>query len=116
MAVTAADIKTRLPEFCDVDQKIIDVALLSAEDCINRPQWGEKRADLAVVYLAGHLLKFTIEGSELDAGPLTSEREGAVAVSYAVGDAFKDSAYGSTVYGRHYLQLLNGAFPERFEC
>jgi hypothetical protein len=114
MAVTVQTIKTRLPEFERTDNGIIEAQLEAAQNCINREQWGENRADEGTIYLTGHFLKFLEEQSGLDSGPVTAEREGGIAVSYAVADDAKNSVYGSTVYGRHYLELRRTAFPERF--
>jgi hypothetical protein len=116
MAVTVQTIRTRLPEFCAVDNQIIAAALASADACINRAQWGENRADEGTIWLTGHLLVHLAEGSALNSGPITSEREGGLAIGYAVSEAFKDSAYGSTSYGRQFLELRRTAFPERFLC
>lgn len=114
MAVTVSDVKNRLPEFCTVDNSIVALVLQAAEDCVNRVQWGEKRADQGVIFLVGHLLKLHADGSGLAGGPVSSESEGAISVSYAVSAAYSESAYGATVYGRHYLELRRTTFPERF--
>jgi hypothetical protein len=114
MAVTVQTIRDRLPEFCKVDNQIIAAAIASAEACINAPQWGANRADEAAIWLTGHLLLVMQEGSGLNAGPVTSESEGGLSIGYAVSDAFKESAYGATSYGRQFLELRRTAFPERF--
>lgn len=114
MTVTADQIKTRLPEFCDVDPDKITQALAQADGCINRPQWGENRADEATIYLTGHFLIFLAEGSALDPGAKTSESEGQLSAAYAVNKGAQESVYGSTSYGRHYLELRRTAWPERF--
>lgn len=116
MAVTVQTIRTRLPEFCKTDNQIITAALASAVACINATQWGTNRADEGTVWLTGHLLLVMQEGSGLNAGPVISESEGGLSIGYAVSDAFKESAYGATTYGRQYLELRRTAFPERFEC
>lgn len=114
--VTAQDIRSRLPEFCKLDNLVIEAAILAASGCINETQWGPKRADEATIYLTGHVLLFVDDGSDLPAGPVNSEREGGISIGYAVSQAFTDSAYGSTSYGRQYLELRRTAFPERFLC
>ncbi len=116
MPVTVQNIRDRLPEFCKVDNQIIAAALASADACINRTQWGTSRADEGTIWLTGHLLLHLEDGSGLNAGPVTSEREGGLSIGYAVSEAFKESAYGATSYGRQYLELRRTAFPERFEC
>lgn len=116
MAVTVQNIRDRLPEFCKVDNQIIAAVLAAADACINRTQWGTKRADEGTVWLTGHLLLHLQDGSGLNSGPVSSEREGGLSIGYAVSEAFKESAYGATSYGRQYLELRRTAFPERFEC
>ena len=116
MAVTIKIIRDRLPEFCKVDKDKIQAAITAAEGCINSDQWGVKRAAEGAIWLTGHLLLLMQEGSGLDAGPVTSEREGGLSISYAVSEGFKESSYGATSYGRQYLELRRTAFPERFLC
>lgn len=116
MAVTVQQIRDRLPEFCKADNQIITAALASAVGCINADQWGAARADEGTVWLTGHLLVFLKAGSAMNTGPVTQEREGGLSIAYAVGEAFKESAYGSTPYGTMFLELRRTAFPERFEC
>jgi hypothetical protein len=114
VAVTVADVKARLTEFCDVDPDKLTAALAQADGCINRPQWGENRADEATIYLTGHFLIFMAEGSDLAPGAKTSESEGQLSAAYAVNKGAQESVYGSTSYGRHYLELRRTAWPERF--
>lgn len=115
MPVTAQTIKTRLPEFESLDNGIVAAHIVAAGTYINRTQWGEVKADEGLIYLTGHLLKFREQGSGLDSGPVTSEREGGLAVAYAVSDEAKNSPYGATVYGRQYLELRRTTFPTRFD-
>ncbi len=113
MAVTPAQIKARFEQFCDTDADKVTAAIAQAEGCINRGQWGENRADEAALYLAAHFLIVNPQGSDAAPGPRTTESEGQISAAYAIGDELK-SVFGSTGYGRHYLELRRTAFPERF--
>ena len=119
MAVDSSTIRTRLPEFADTTDPtdaLIDTALAAAVACINRVEWGANRADEGTIWLTGHFILVMQKGSALASGPVTSEREGDLAASYGVGESFQNSVYGTTVYGRQYLELRRTAFPNRFEC
>jgi len=113
MAITVQTIRDRLPEFCDTDNDLIQSAITQAEGCINTPEWGENRAEEAAIYLAGHFLAARSKGNALASGPIASQSEGSLSVSYAVSDAFKNSVYGSTAYGRMFLELRRTAWPSR---
>lgn len=113
MAVTVAQVKTALPEFCNVDNAVVQLAIDQADECINRPEWGENRADIATKYLAGHFLIFLDKGNALPPGQVTSEAEGQLRASYAVDASAKRSTFESTAYGRQYLELRRTAFPSR---
>lgn len=114
MAITVADIKTRFPEFAGLDDGVIAQYLAEAERNHNAGQWGGKSDD-GLAYQTAHLLACFAAGedSEPGSGPISSEREGEVAVSYAVSDRVKDSAFGSTKYGRWYLELRKTIFVTR---
>lgn len=60
--------------------------------------------DIAVAYLAAHTLAIAERGG-LAAGPVTSEREGDLAVAYG-GIAGASAGYGSTTYGQQYLATI----------
>ena len=113
MAVTVGDITTKLPQFCGVSNDLIQLALDMAESCINREQWGENRADLATLFLTGHNLILLQQGDGMASGAKTAESEGQISASYAVSTEASDSVYGSTAYGRQYLELRRTAFPCR---
>ena len=115
MSVTVQTIRDRLPEFCKLDNTVIQRAITTAETYINRTQWGEIKADEGTIYLAGHFLVFSARGNGMASGPVTSEREGQLGASYGVSDAAQQSAYGSTSYGRQYLQIQSTIFVTRFE-
>ncbi len=114
MTVTVKIIQDRLPEFCKLDKSVLALMLAAAEGCINRAAWGENRADEATIYLTGHLLTARKEGSGLAAGPVSQMREGPLSVTFMVGGKFAESVYGSTSYGRHYLELRSTVIAPRF--
>jgi len=111
--VTVQDIRDRLPEFCNLDNQDIEKAIAAAACYINTEQWGENRAREATIYLAGHFLVFMVTGNSLASGPISSMGEGALSVSFSVSTVFTDSAFGSTAYGRQFLELRRTAFPCR---
>lgn len=113
MAVTAEEITSRFSEFCSVDKDKIVAAIAQAEGCINRDQWGENRANEAVLYLASHFLVTNPRGSGDEPGARTAEGEGQLSASYSVA-AWMQGPFASTAYGRMYLELRRTAFPERF--
>lgn len=80
----------------------------------NSIQWGGKSDD-GLAYLTAHLIAMFADptGDEPGAGPVTSEREGQVQVSYAVSDAFKANDFGSTKYGRRYISMRKTIFVTR---
>lgn len=85
------------PEFCDAADvsRVLNLAASRVG-----PAFGAAR-DLATAYLAAHMLTVAQRGGS--SGPVTSEREGDLAVSYAVaagGDALQ-----STAYGREFAKL-----------
>lgn len=112
MAITVTDIRTQLPEFAALATAQIQLAIDKANRRLNRTQWGTK-ADDALVCLVGHLLALSCKQGEGPAGAVTSESVGDVSVSYAMPEAFKQSALASTSYGRCYLELLSTLMPCR---
>lgn len=112
MAVTIQDIKTRLPEFAAQPDTLLQLVLDSATSRINTTQWGSK-ADDALVCLTGHLLTFVCKQGDAAPGAVISEKVDDVSTTYALPEAFKNSAMASTSYGRCYLELLALIFPAR---
>ncbi len=116
MAITVQDITTRFPEFASLDPARIQSAINEAGRSHNAIEWGPKSDD-GLAYFTAHLLaKFGPDSgacSEDGPGPVTSEREGQVAVSYAISSKSKESDLGSTKYGRYYLRLQGTLFVRR---
>ena len=111
MALTAAEFVARFPEFGTVDAAVISRWIDEAGRSHNSAQWGGKSDD-GLAYLTAHLIvTFGPDAcGEGAAGPVSSEREGQIAVGYAVGQIFKNSEMGSTKYGRRYIQLRKTIF------
>jgi len=111
--VTVSTIRDRLPEFCSLDNQDIDRAIVAAGCYINATQWGENRAREGLIYLTGHFLFFNRKGNALPSGPIASMGEGGLSVSFSVSTIFTDSSFGSTAYGRQFLELRRTATPCR---
>jgi hypothetical protein len=116
VTVTVTTITDRFCELCDADGDKLAAALAQAECMINRTQWGETLADEATIYLAAHFYTVNKQGSGADPGVRTAESEGQISASYAVSKDAQSSIYGTTAYGRQYLELRRTAFPARFDC
>lgn len=113
MAVDAADIKTRFPEFATIDNATIDRWLAEAGRQHNTTQWGGKSDD-GLAWLTAHFLA-AFEGTgngitvELGAGPLTGATEDRVSASWSpllVPKIFGQNDLGTTKYGRRYLSMV----------
>jgi hypothetical protein len=113
VAVTAADVKERFPEFSSVPDSRISDFIAEAGRLVSIPQWGQTRADDGILYLTAHLLAFDASGGGLAGGAVQSRTVGDVSESYAVGDAFSGSVLGATAYGRHFLELQRRVFVTR---
>lgn len=114
MSVNASSFKAALPEFASVDDAIVERWLAEATRHHNITQWGLKSDD-GLIYLTAHLLASFAQGGfdEPGAGPVTSEREGQVAVSYKVSSVFTEDEFGSTKYGRRYASIRKTVFTTR---
>lgn len=119
MAITAADIKTRFPEFGSLDSTVIDRWLSEAGRNHNVAQWSGKSDD-GLAWLTAHFLVAFGDtcgvNNQLGPGPLTSSREGQVAASWSpltVAQIFREDDLSTTPYGRRYLAMLATVFPTR---
>jgi len=117
MSLTPSQFKAALPEFGGVEVTVIQRFLDQAARNLASAVW-EDRYDDGQLYLTAHLVStFGSNGSAGDAsGPITSKRVGEVSASYAVGEAFKESALGVTKYGRQYLELRALVAPAACRC
>lgn len=114
---TVAEFQARFPIFEDADEAAIQIVLDEAFNSIDET-WRELDFQPAILYLAAHLLATdnSGEGEEVEfgnagAGAVASESFGGMSISYSQGNSSAGSlsaseAYGSTSYGRRFLQLL----------
>lgn len=112
MAERLAIVSDLPPEFDAVDSRHLQYWLDQAAALISIEAWGDLASN-GHAMLAAHYLKLASFGSDSSTGkgPVTSERVGDVAVSYASGPAATaEGDYGTTVYGRRYLELRGGVF------
>lgn len=113
MSLTAADIKTRFPEFGGIDTAIVTRWLDEASRQHNTVQWDTKSDD-ALAWLTAHFLAAFEVGSdgvtsELGPGPLTGATEDRVSASWSpltIPKIFAANDLGATKYGRRYLSML----------
>lgn len=118
MAITAADIKTRFPEFEELDSATIDRWLEEAERHHNAAQWSGKSDDGLSWLTAHYLAAFAVAeaqgtGDHLGPGPLTATAEDRVSASWSpltIPKIFSTSDLGTTKYGRRYLSMVNTLF------
>ena len=113
MAVDAADVKSRFPEFADVDDDVVTAAIAEAQRNVD-DTWLEDDRDPAVTFLTAH--KLTIGGLGTNAGNagsgvVVSEKLGDASVTYAQGGDARSSEIRSTYYGREYDRLLRLNHP-----
>ena len=119
IVVTAVTVKTRLPEFNSLADKTIELWITEAKCRVNETQWGTKKGTDGVIFLTAHLLAIFVDDGEgspadSDAGPVVSEREGQISVTFAVADHMKDAGeLATTKYGRHFVTLRREIFVTR---
>lgn len=113
MAVTPAQLRTRLPVFAGKTDAEIQEAIDEAELRINRAAWTETKADKGVIYLAGHILQKDTEAAGSKSGPVSSIRDGGLAKTFAVSEVFKSEPEASTAFGVRYLELRMTVFADR---
>lgn len=108
----------RFPIFGDREESLISSLIDEAANSIDQT-WRELDYQPAILYLAAHLLATdnSAEGEEVQfgsagGGAISSESFGGMSISYATagsagsGSLSASEAYGSTSYGRRFLQLL----------
>lgn len=111
---TAISIKTRFPEFADVEDPVVEFAIEEARAEIGT-NW-TTGYNLAIVYLVAHYVASAVaastSGGTGDGGDIASESIGRFSISYAK-NANADAVHGdksSTSYGRRYVELLGRNF------
>lgn len=104
----SAEERQELVGYLPVDMRnstMLDAWIRGAEFRVSRSYFGK-----AYIYAMSRVVahKATVEGlaSEGVAGPVTSKREGDIAVNYGSGGDSSNGDFGMTAYGREYLELL----------
>lgn len=116
--VTASMFKTRFPEFNSVEDARIQMFLSDAELSINRAIWNPNKADLAVQYLAAHMLALSPYSQSTGVGGggklVQSETVGPLSRTYAVPSTSSantlDNYFLQTAYGQEYLRLRRSVY------
>jgi hypothetical protein len=106
--ITPSQLQAKFPGVFDaLSDAEIQLAIDEAALNIDEDLWGDYY-DIGLYYLSAHILIATtptaLGGLAGASGPVTSQRAGAVSVSFAAGaSAVSASSYGSTGYGQQYL-------------
>lgn len=112
---TVDDFKTRFPEI-DAEDDQIQIAIDDAADMVDET-WLEKDFQKAILFLAAHYVTINAPeeaGAIGDEQSIASESFGPISVSYQKTEAGASSpgtTFGTTGYGRRYLELLKLNFP-----
>lgn len=111
---TVADFRARFPEI-DATDAVIQTAIDDAADMVDTT-WLEKDFQKAILFLAAHYVTIgaaEVAGTIGDEQTIASESFGPISVSYqkTEGGASDGSSFGTTGYGRRYLELLKLNFP-----
>lgn len=107
MAARLATVADLPPEFDGVDSRDLLYWLRIAGVRISVDLWGDEASE-AHALLASHLLKKASKGSDpaTGRGPVTSERVGDVAASYAASSREVKGPHSSTIYGQQYDEMV----------
>ena len=109
MATSLSQFRARFPEFVDVDDSVIAIALNDAADVMNTTRW-DSRLDTGHAFLAAHYMSLSSTSAASDGGSVgavTSASTGPLSVSKNIPMAKNqsDAMIASTVYGQRYLEL-----------
>jgi hypothetical protein len=113
---TVAQFIERFPNLSESDESLIQVLLDEAARTIDK-SYEEHDYQPAILYLAAHLMATdnSAEGEDVELGGTTggiaSESFGGMSISYANGGSAAGSlaasaSYGSTVFGRRFLEIV----------
>lgn len=114
MPVTAADVRALAPggEFSDppVTDAMIDAAIAGATFSLaTADAWrSESQYDYALSLASAHVLARRLGGAAGPAGPVTSEKDGAVSRAFGMLSGGKSHAWwSSTTWGQELLALIS---------
>lgn len=113
---TSTQFYERFPSLADTEESLVNTLLAEAARTIDKT-YEEGDYQPAILYLAAHLVATdnSAEGEVTEiggiGGAIASESFGGMSVSYANGGATKgslsaSSSYGSTVFGRRFLEIV----------
>jgi hypothetical protein len=118
---TAAEIKTRFPEFAAVADATIDAVIAESAGSVSE-RWIENDFKTAKMYYVAHELRMAGQGSSaaaklsavgdfsrIKSGDLEVSRSGAGSSSSS-GDS-SDGTFKQTTYGQKFLELRSRSFP-----
>lgn len=111
---TATSIKTRFPEFADVDDAVIEFAIEEARLEVTS-NW-TTGYNLAIMYLTAHYVASSIaasaSGGTGDSGEIASESIGRLSITYAKPQNANavHSDTSTTSYGQRYDELMQRNF------
>lgn len=110
---TARSMKFKFPEFREIDDGTIELALEEAFATCDGDWVDEANRALGITYYTAHLLKVSqmYAASGASGGLVSSERIGELSVSYSVPDQNKTIDFTMTPYGERFLSLLRQNFP-----
>ena len=92
MTVTAAQFRTRFPEFDETPDAAVDLALTDAALEVNDDVWSTL-TDKGVAYLAAHMIGATNPGAEF--------------ARFKDGPAIEDEPLSTTRYGVEFVSMRN---------
>lgn len=103
---TAAQLKAVYPEFADIDDTVVDAAIVAAGRSVDE-YWLAGDQQPAIIHLAAHYLAASgVQASATEDGgpPVKSETIGRISITY--GDAASSAKLESTNYGNMYLSFF----------
>lgn len=106
--MTAADFKTRFPEFSTVDDTRIELFIADAILEMSAAAWGTLY-EKGQAYLTAHLLTMatsTESGNSGTLNALASHSVEGVSESFAVPSSDGSNTYQATAYGQEYYRLV----------
>lgn len=112
MAITAEE-RQELIGYLPVEMRtseMLDAWIRGAEFRVSRSYFG-KAYIYAMSRVVAHKAAMESMTGEGVAGPITSKREGDIAVNYGSGGDSSNGDFGMTAYGREYLDLLSQYKP-----
>lgn len=110
MSASSTFFKQLIPALAELSDATVDFWISQATLLVSAVEFGSLYTQ-ACCYLAAHLYVVGtgvgVDGTSADAaGPIASQSTGSVSIAYAGASAMADAgAYGSTRYGRQFVQI-----------